>query len=118
MAMEKREVGGMDERMDEKMKLEFIERVREKLECLIEEARELIERAEYVRSQQGEEHSIEDLINEICMYFEDCTNCPAAKICDIAINGCYVVADCAGCPRLRICVQKNSPGFLEYMRGD
>ena len=115
--MEKKEVG----RMDEKMELvELVERVKEKLGWMIEEARELIERAEYVRSQQGEEqaYSIDDLINEVCLYFEDCTNCPAAKICDIAINGCYEVTDCAGCPRLRICVQKNSPGFLEYMRGD
>jgi hypothetical protein len=75
---------------------------------------ELQQRAQELQIQENRD--FENLLFEICQYYNDCIRCPLKSACRFAQEGCQEVFLCENCPRLRLCVEKGSEGLFIYLR--
>ena len=89
---------------------EVLEKAKEELKEMEEWAGEVADDIEDI------EDDIENLLFEICEFFNDCSKCPLRNVCGFAKNGCEEVFLCENCPRLRICTEKGARGLFIYLR--
>jgi len=76
-------------------------------------AQELQQRVQKI---EDDYENFENVLFEICQYYNDCIRCPLRTVCKFAQEGCEEVFLCENCPRLRICCEKGARGLFIYLR--
>jgi hypothetical protein len=98
--------------------LEDLEAIETELEIYAIKYRSFAKRVQRAMEKFNEltEYELEELLFDICTYFNDCRACPLRFNCKFVTDACNEVFNCESCPRLRICVQDGNKGFVQYVR--
>jgi hypothetical protein len=101
-----------------KVDREDLETVKAEMEYYVKKYAVFAKRIQYVLDKWNSEseYTVEELLNDICEFINDCKVCPLRFNCEFVVEACEEVYNCETCPRLRLCVQNRVKGLIEYLK--